>query len=186
LHKPTLVLREPHDVGLKSALKVNLQSALHAVLLRLPETFTEKELYLHLAGISYLGDFRMIIGEDQNKVPNIVESQMDDFRQLYAPHLRSMNHVLHWDEARQVLEQDCGPSARLHHLTFLPKQLQQHLVASWNRDGRYQDQEDVLKASARDVDCADMIKEGIEKIVTKSSWTQSLKGILTAVAGTHS
>lgn len=43
------------DEELHSALKINLYAALHTALLLLPESFSEEELYLALAGISYTG-----------------------------------------------------------------------------------------------------------------------------------
>ena len=56
------------------SLRMNLQSALHTALLLLPETFTEEALYMTLAGLSYAGDFRMVVGEDRNKGETFVSS----------------------------------------------------------------------------------------------------------------
>ena len=58
--------------SLQGALNTNLSAALTAALLLLPEHFTEEQLYLNIAAISYTGDFRMVVGEDKNKVANIV------------------------------------------------------------------------------------------------------------------
>jgi translocator assembly and maintenance protein 41 len=37
-----------------------------------------------------VGDFRMYVGEDKNKVSNIVKPNVATFRALYEPHLRDM------------------------------------------------------------------------------------------------
>ena len=70
LHKPVKVLES--DPSLQAALNANLCAAVTASLLLLPQHFTEEELFLNLAAISYTGDFRMVVGEDKNKVANIV------------------------------------------------------------------------------------------------------------------
>jgi len=41
------------------------------------------------------------------------------------------------------------------YLTF-----QQTIVHEWNRDGRWQDVEDVFRAAAHDTECPELVKEG--------------------------
>ena len=41
-----------------------------------------------IAGLSYAGDFRMVVGENPRKVHNIVEGNMAGFGALYAPVLQ--------------------------------------------------------------------------------------------------
>lgn len=104
-----------------------------------------------------------------------------------------------------IFQQDCGLNARLYHLNLLPRSLQLQLVKIWNTDGRHRDLEDVIQAIASDYDCSDVIHQGciilcfisilkptavlminfvsilgVSNIVRKSSWSQSMKGILTA------
>ncbi|OAD74633.1 hypothetical protein PHYBLDRAFT_155096 [Phycomyces blakesleeanus NRRL 1555(-)] len=81
MHKPVKILRD--DPRVRLANQVNLTEAVRVALLTLPENFNEQDLFERIAGISYVGDFRMVVGENPNKVKNIVEAQMDHFRRLY-------------------------------------------------------------------------------------------------------
>lgn len=74
LHKPVKILRQ--DAKLAISTKMNLQNAVRASLLMLPERFSDEELFLKIAGLSYRGDFRMLVGENPYKVYNIVYAQM--------------------------------------------------------------------------------------------------------------
>ena len=109
-------------------MRLNLQSALHTALLLLPETFSETDLYLCLAGLSYTGDFRMVVGEDKNKVANIVRPNLPRFRQLYAKRLRSLSNYVEVLPSRGIGDQDTSSPARHFHLTQLPKNVQWNLV----------------------------------------------------------
>jgi mitochondrial translocator assembly and maintenance protein 41 len=78
---------------MRLASKMNLQNAVRAALLMLPERFTEEDLFLKIAGISYRGDFRMIFGENPHKVFNIVYAQSDAFKEKYAPIIQDLPNV---------------------------------------------------------------------------------------------
>lgn len=89
------ILRD--DARVRLANQVNLTEAVRVALLTLPERFSEKELFERIAGISYVGDFRMVVGENPNKVRNIVDAQMSHFHRLYygllddLPNVTSLN-----------------------------------------------------------------------------------------------
>jgi translocator assembly and maintenance protein 41 len=91
LHKPVRILRQ--DAKLALATKKNLQNAVRASLLMLPERFTEEDLYLTIAGLSFSGDFRMLVGENPHKVYNIVYAQIGAFREKYQPILDDLPNI---------------------------------------------------------------------------------------------
>lgn len=88
---------------------MNLNNAAHTALLLLPEIFTEEEFYVKITGLSYVGDFRMWIGEDKNKVKNIVKGSEDRFRKLYTNVFEGLEHI-HWNTAAGTIEVGHYPS----------------------------------------------------------------------------
>ena len=129
---------------LNNALKINLYGAVHTALLLLPEAFSEQQLFKTIANISYSGiyalnnllsyyasrcfllkgDFRKHVGEDRNKVSNIVIAQMEQFRRLYSPILQDMRDYVIVDHARGMGLQDVSYTSKFYHLMMLPKMLQ--------------------------------------------------------------
>lgn len=94
LQKPVKILRD--DPRVRLANQVNLISAVRTALLTLPEQFTERQLYERIAGLSYMGDPRMISslgGENPKKVSNIVGAQLPSFRQLYVPLIENLPNL---------------------------------------------------------------------------------------------
>lgn len=193
LHKPTLVLQQSQDNSdLTNALEINLQSALHAALLLLQEKFSEEELYLTIAGLSYSGDFRMRFGEDRNKVEKIVRPQIRNFRSIYFPLLESdaFANLVHWSIHRNKFIQTCSPNAIQWHLNMLPKTVQHYLSKEWIaentttsrlRNSAYRmDIDDLMRRLAFDITYRKYVKNAIEAVVFRSSSTQSIKGIFTA------
>ncbi|XP_076253950.1 phosphatidate cytidylyltransferase, mitochondrial [Rhynchophorus ferrugineus] len=197
LHKPVEIVKRPLDPELETALQLNLQSAVHAALAILPETFSEYEFYHTISNLSYLGDFRMIFGEKKNKVENIVKAQMTSFRSLYKPFLLNLQDYVDFpmfkdiknienneekedNEYSILCAQDVSPLAKLHHLNQLPRWPQKALTRFWNKGNFRQDTEDVLRAIAYDPDCGTIVSQRINEIVWSSSVSQSIKGILTA------
>ncbi|KAI8511346.1 Phosphatidate cytidylyltransferase, mitochondrial [Branchiostoma belcheri] len=179
LHKPVLILKRRENPALLEALQQNTLSAMAAALLMLPEAFTEEQLYIAITSLSYTGDFRMTVGEDKQKVQNIVKPNVARFQELYHPMLDSVNHI-HWHKKQAFIEQDTSPHAVYSHLNMLPKTLQNHIWLEKNRDKRHQDMEEVMKSLAHSADYREVVERGVQGIVKKSSITQSLKSILTA------
>lgn len=50
------ILVQKENKQLRTALNTNLKSAVIAAFLMLPESFSEEELYLQIAGLSYSGE----------------------------------------------------------------------------------------------------------------------------------
>lgn len=180
MHKPIRILIPPTKTELCSAMQINLENAIHAALLLLPETFSEEELYEQIAALSYDGDFRMKFGEDKNKITNIVKPNMAYFRKLYEQILLKEEHVK-WSIKQGVLEQYPNQVSQFHHLNLLPKTVQSNLLACMHRrPGKYPDLEEIIRQLAFDSNCADYVRQSIAEIVKESSRSQSIKGIFTA------
>lgn len=189
LHKPVLQVEPPSVKRVDEALFINLCSAVHAALLILPEYFTERHFYRTIVALSYDGDFRMIFGEDKNKIDNIVNAQIPYFRELYRPILAALGQyvdVPNEDSVDQTCRQDLGPDSRMHHLFQLPKVPQQGLVREWKRktlimSTRRRDTEDVLATIGHTpMQASELLSKVLRHIVFKSSLQQSIKGLFSA------
>ena len=138
LQKPVKILRD--DPRVRLANQVNLVSAVRTALLLLPSQFTEQDLYKTITGISYLGDPRMSLGaENLNKVGNIVNHQLPNFRRLYAPLIENLPNVSFQDSrcsspswvddpsTDATLVQDMDPKKRGNMVRRLPKTFREKL-----------------------------------------------------------
>ncbi|GAA5924945.1 hypothetical protein JCM1841_005375 [Sporobolomyces salmonicolor] len=143
--KPVRILSD--DARVRLANQVNLASALRTALLLLPESFTEVQLFETIAGLSYMGDFRMTVGENPHKVRNIVAAQLPAFRGLYGGLLKSFWKSVHviGEEAGEggqgirLMRQDLSAPVRAGTASKLPRGLRDkvlgHYERKWNLEG---------------------------------------------------
>ena len=172
LHKPVKLLECGPDLAVPLA--ANLVSALRAALLLLPASFTEEELLLAVAGLSYTGDFRMVVGEDRGKVRAIVTGNRKRFSELYRPAVAGAGAWLQAGGGGAGLwEQDCSPAARLQHLLALPAGLLDQLCPV------HIQQEEKLEQLANE-DCSVELHAGLTSLVAATDKSQAVKGIITA------
>lgn len=179
LHKPVKMLVQSENGKLRASLVSNLKSAVTASFLMLPESFSEEDLFLQIAGLSYAGDFRMVIGEDKSKVANLVRDNTEYFRLLYSNILRDCPQVVYKPQQGK-LEVDKSPEGQFVQLMALPRTLQQRITKLVDPPGKNRDVEEILLQVAQDPDCGSVVQQGISSIVKSSSVTQSIKGIATA------
>ncbi|XP_035414267.1 phosphatidate cytidylyltransferase, mitochondrial isoform X5 [Cygnus atratus] len=179
LQKPVKILTQNENGKLQAALVSNLKSAVTAAFLMLPESFSEEDLYMQIAGLSYSGDFRMIIGEDRSKVQNIVKPNVPYFQKLYSNILQDCPQVVYKHHLGR-LEIDKSPEGQFTQLMALPKNLQQKITSLVDPPGKNRDVEEILLQVAHDPDCGLVVHQGISGIVRSSSIVQSAKTILTA------
>lgn len=182
LHKPVTNVIQPTDLGnpLNLALQKNLESAFRTALLLLPETFTDQELYHCISNLSYKGDFRMIFGENKNKVKNIVKAQSDKFFSLYYPVFRKCSDfigVANTDQGGHSFEQEKSNVMIEKHLHSLPKNLQRHIISNFGQNISYR--EVVSKISSKEM-LPKVVQLAVDDIVWSSSIRQSIKNIPSA------
>ncbi|PLW37915.1 hypothetical protein PCANC_15158 [Puccinia coronata f. sp. avenae] len=197
MHKPIDILRDHPRVRL--AQQVNFVSALRTALLLLPETFVERELYRTIAGLSYIGDFRMRWAENPHKVNNIVAGQAELFRSIYHPLIIALSsHVniqhLSSHSPHHTFTQDVSPRARAELLAKLPIRLRERIRTVYDRRWNLQsafpsatnlplstsDEIDILTKMAADRDFQPTLRDALVDIVARPALFQSLKGIVSA------
>ncbi|BFF90604.1 phosphatidate cytidylyltransferase mitochondrial [Drosophila madeirensis] len=187
LQKPVTDLVNPDDNPLlKSALDQNLLSALLVALLLLPERFTAYDLFLAIAGLSYKGDFRMIFGENKQKVHNIVTPQISEFFALYQPSMSRLEPYLAVNMHGQkpgtrkpaiLFEQDKSRLATSQHLRRMPKELRRRLQSNAASRGDFPEVVEHLSLSPL---LPKVLQASVNDIVWRSSVTQSVKNIASA------
>ncbi|ALC46342.1 CG33331, partial [Drosophila busckii] len=187
LQKPvTHLVNLTDNPRLQTAIDKNLLSALQAALLLLPEKFTAYELFHAIAGLSYKGDFRMIFGENKQKVHNIVFPQVSEFFHLYQPAMSTLSEYLavnlHGQEPKSnkpaiVFEQDKSSRATAYHLHRLPQELCRRLQSNAACQGDYAEVVEHLSMAPL---LPKILQVSVNDIVWRSSVTQSLKNIASA------
>ncbi|KAF2020782.1 mitochondrial matrix Mmp37 [Aaosphaeria arxii CBS 175.79] len=174
LQKPVKILFE--DPNIRVANQRNLLSAVRCSLLLLPPTFTEKELYSTITGLSYRGDPRMDYGsENPKKIENIVNHQIRNFRLLYHDLINSLPNLTYsdakavskpgWEDDTELdlrLEQDMDPERRGNMVRRLPKSFREKLYFQYQRKFAIPGREfqEMLEAT-RDDDPAGGVKKQI-------------------------
>ncbi|KAH8553362.1 mitochondrial matrix Mmp37-domain-containing protein [Umbelopsis sp. PMI_123] len=182
MHKPVKILRD--DARVRLANQVNLTEAVRVALLTLPSEFSETELYERIAGISYKGDFRMVIGENPNKVKNIVDKQLPHFRRVYSHLLEDLPNVAVLENG--LVQQDKNPKFQSLMVQKLSKTLYQKILLEHRRYARIKglqlpEEKDLLHQQiVHSPDLNRYINRGLFEIIAWPALTQSAKGIITA------
>lgn len=90
MQKPILIVKADNDI--KKAIECNRKAGFLATKLLLgPGKYEEEYFYSVLAGLSYVGDTRMGIAENPNKVMNIVKGRFDFYHDVYGSLLNFKN-----------------------------------------------------------------------------------------------
>ncbi len=80
-HKPVMEIDSQDNV--RESIVYNRNCALMIACLFSKHLVTKKELFNTLCGLSYIGDARMAIAENPNKVANIVDGSFDKISEIY-------------------------------------------------------------------------------------------------------
>ncbi|KAJ3065321.1 Mitochondrial translocator assembly and maintenance protein 41 [Podochytrium sp. JEL0797] len=195
LQKPIKILRGDSRVKLSN--EQNLINALRVALLLLPAKFTEKQLYMTIVGLSYLGDFRMTFGENPRKIQNIVNAQMMHLRALYRPVMEKLGGCVavavpggELDSTHEMMfEQAWDVKTRGALLLELPKSVRDGIVSGWQLENGTESSGMPLNILERlefsqkvvaSPKIGDHVKKAIGDIVRIPAMTQSMKGLITA------
>jgi len=154
---------------LSDLLKGNLTSAWNAALLLTNADSNNRvhlrNIFTSIVGLSYKGDFRMILGEDKNKVSRIVDSSWEPLIELYQDCLEN-DQFLHAVNKTE-LEVDLSSDAIKNRVSKLPHRIQ-----------------DLIHENVSETDDLPMVQARLSSelasTVCQSSILQSLKNLFTA------
>ena len=106
MQKPVLVVDAPEEI--ESAIEYNRHAGLLSTELLLGQgEYDEEYFYTILAGLSYIGDTRMGIAENPDKVLNIVKGRFDFYHDIYGSQLKFKdNMIVVPDESMETLPDD--------------------------------------------------------------------------------
>ena len=151
----------------------------------LPEQFSEEELFLKIAGLSFQGDFRMWLGENPHKVFNIVYAQMDAFRMKYTPVIEDLPNVNYISS--DTLQQDMHVKLRGGMLQALPASIRDktksHHLWYLSRDSRKnisREEPSFCQSIVSSPEIDRYVEKALGQVVGRPAITQSLKGLLSA------
>lgn len=162
LHKPAIIITSPPQIHAAQA--KNLEHALNASALLLPQRFSKKQLFLCAAGLSYLGDSRMRFAENPTKVANIVERNMPGFESWYSQAIANAGWLSSLGDDQFI--QDITSRTTEQRFQALPLSVRLRVPIETQLDDLKQ--------------IAPALATAIGEIVHDSSIQQTLKGILTA------
>ena len=187
LHKPVRLLQEPSeegafgDVSLEEMMERNRRYALSCSLLMLPPAFSVADVLIQISGLSYLGDFRMQVGEHPDKVQNLVQGDVAGFFDLYQPHLKELRQ-------QGFLRPDTGSGQegeeKLDLLLSTPSspslQLQDLQAIACSKASFEPSQHSLLLPPSMANVSHELLGTRIGERIASNALSQSLKGIVTA------
>lgn len=191
LQKPVMIIKSNEEID--RAMEVNRKHAVKAAVLLLPKIFSEVDLFLSIASLSYIGDPRMFLGENPRKVINLVMPIVPHYRSMYQSTLSSLlaepialpiagtkEHVIASPDAilrhvtnqpENIYMQEGSREARWSLCTSLPLSMRRLLLLRSRTR---------IKVLLKDKPpTRTSIRAALASLVARSASSQSLKGLLT-------
>ena len=163
LHKPVQLIKSSGQLDV--CMEINSDYAIYTALSLLPSRFTEQDLYMKIASLSYTGDPRMLIGENPHKVRNLVEPILPAYRKLYDSHLRNVDsHLL------RSAEVSGGRSFAMDPSLGAKKYIQSRLPSSIRS---------ILPRHSEMGTLSEEVRSAVSTVVGRSATAQTAKGLFT-------
>jgi len=187
LHKPVRWIKREGQT-LNQCFTINHEHTVRTALLLLPKIFNEVDLYLSIASLSYIGDPRMLMGENPKKVVNLVTPIVPQYRSMYKDAFSKLGRTVdlkvvgmsHNQQLQPhptaIYSQDVSPAARWTLCEGLPLVLRRILLLNNRRRFSY-----AMRRINREINPPKKtaIRAALSSVVAKAASAQSLKGLFT-------